>query len=263
MESKNINKNYNLFFGNNEEKSQKLADEFFEALSSNNFENFEKVIEENGIRNIFVHERMILERIRELTSNISLEEKEKYIEELKNTRDIIKVNINESIRDNEFNFVRIMRSDFSDKLSTIKTEDREIKFLPISCDFWGNRNKREGICHQVSIEAGNVLYKNGFDCNLINGYVHLPVDKVSIQHTFIELNLNGEKWVMDCTENLVMDKEGYEYLHQFEEKVIIPGAELEDDLKTMEKLAYKNNETMYSFDYPTYFAARRNKKRNE
>ena len=100
-------------------------------------------------------------------------------------------------------------SQFLDDFATIKPEDK--KELESS--------KRIGKCHPGAALISQILLKElRKKSDVVSGRINFFDGKASIIHSWVETNLSPRKTsIIDYTMNVIMDKDGYEFLNHPEE----------------------------------------------
>lgn len=100
-------------------------------------------------------------------------------------------------------------------------------------------NQRYGHCHWYSID---IAKKIKISNKVVSGYCTVQSKKMPYPHTWIELKYKGIEWVLDCTMNEAMNKEGYYKLYNPQNTIEIDNTTLIEDLMLMERtsLRYKD-----------------------
>ena len=87
---------------------------------------------------------------------------------------------------------------------------------------------RSGLCHEKSIFLSLCL---DIDNDLLTGYVYGLSDKDKYLHSVVEFTSKNKKYILDYTMNAIINKDGYDYLMDFEELSRITKSSLQNDFK--------------------------------
>ena len=129
--------------------------------------------------------------------------------------DLKKINFNETLKKYEYNnFGEIITFD---KISNYLENETDIKEL--------TSNKRSGLCHLRSIHLTLDLESS----KLLTGYI--TIGKKRVLHSVVEYPKNGEKLILDWTRNIIITKEQYLKLTEFQEINSIKREDLSNDIK--------------------------------
>ena len=112
-------------------------------------------------------------------------------------------------------------SQFLDDFATIKPEDK--KELESS--------KRVGKCHPGAALISQILLKElRKKSDVVSGRINFFDGKASIIHSWVETNLSPRKTsIIDYTMNVIMDKDGYEFLNHPEELNRVSSTTIKND----------------------------------
>lgn len=112
-------------------------------------------------------------------------------------------------------------SQFLDDFATIKPEDK--KELESS--------KRIGKCHPGAALISQILLKELHKkSDVVSGRINFFDGKASIIHSWVETNLSPRKTsIIDYTMNVIMDKDGYEFLNHPEELNRVSSTTIKND----------------------------------
>lgn len=248
MKKSYVNKNFELLFEKEENKSEKIDNQITNFINSkrNALERhiLSYKMKKENVEELYIDYVFLFNKINELTSDIS-EEEEDQICYLINSLSSVKaicVNMNAYI---------------------IETEDGKIEFskidelFPLIAD--KNLEKcetRQGKCHNDSIIFGTkMLDSYNVNNQIVTGYIYYGSDKSKYIHTWNEFNMSGKNYVLDYTCNIIMNKDGYYLLRHIKEKDIISKINIEDILKDHLKIIQisKGKECI---DYKTYLTCR-------
>lgn len=130
----------------------------------------------------------------------------------------------------------------------IADDDTKIKFFKLT-DVLPDLNddtkkilqslERQGCCHWGSIRLSKALQLKN---SVVSGDCTMASKKMPYSHSWVELEQDGEEWVLDFTINEVMNKEGYYKLHNPQNTVAIDNETLVQDLDLRDRtaLAFKD-----------------------
>lgn len=249
---KSINRNYDFLFSEEkDDRIDRLVYRFYSQLTSKGINikaisTHLRLIFIEKVRKIYTYEYTIWEAIHYLTSNVGINNQQKILENLKT--------IVEDVKENN-------------GIICIKTTFGEIKFSRIT-NFFPNlefddeiediRNRlgkigEVGKCHAWAIEYSKRLKNIGIENDVVTADKYLMTDKNKHLHSWNEFEINGKEHVLDYTQNVVMNKDGYYALNHIK-KVIskINCMDIEND----EKLYRQINGRYYEIDAKTYLTCR-------
>jgi hypothetical protein len=70
--------------------------------------------------------------------------------------------------------------------------------------------RRVGQCHHGSLElADNLKFELNMNPTIVTGYASSLAEKCSVLHTWLEMQIKGNPYVLDYTMNILIDKEAY------------------------------------------------------
>ena len=109
---------------------------------------------------------------------------------------------------------------------------------------------RVGKCHEESfLISKNIDYPN----KLVTSYVYGSTELSKLLHTFVEIDISGNEFVLDPTINIIMNKDGFYKMNHIGQKdiiSIIDNENLKEDMNKYSKL-FKNLDINYR-DYEVF-----------
>lgn len=213
-------KSFKDLFDCHDNKSYKWQKEFFEAMQNNNQKRLQEL--QDDAKEMYLTEGRIYSAIDKFTKKTILdEEKEYWLNSLKKIDSVENIVIGKSKVEiyTEKGTVKVYK--LSDVIEVLK-DDPDIE-----------TDNRKGMCHNKTIDISEILSNPH---NVVTGYVYGISDKVEILHSWIETIIDGEEYVMDYTDNIVMNKEGYYYIKHAKPLSIISNKDLEEDHKILDEL---------------------------
>lgn len=282
----NTNRNYDLFFKTKEMESMSLNQKIDNLLK---YYHYDAELVKNQIKSIYGYEEefinytMIKNDINSITDmdlnkfeDIILEninrnevvksakkENNKYIIETQkgkmeftsivdflNKKELEKISNNSN---DSFNKENLNNKNYQKEKDNNEKEDVDelIHSYIIRLKRKEGRRKR---CHGLSIKGSEILKKfYSIDNKVVTGYAYENIDKVRYLHSWIELEEDGEQYVIDSTLNIVMNKEGYYLLMHIKEKEIesvVDAQLIIDDFETYGDFIH------YTEDAKTYLTCR-------
>jgi hypothetical protein len=104
---------------------------------------------------------------------------------------------------------------------------------------------RIGKCHTDSL---TIAKKLNTPCKLVSGFCTMLSKKMPFLHSWVEVELEDGKYVLDSTMNLAMNKKGYYKLFNPKNTIKIDNFKLKEDCKLIEKTSFINKDLrMYLF----------------
>lgn len=246
--SKKINRNYDFLFSENEsQRIDELVHKYYMQIGEKgsgikNFATYLRLRFIEKVKHFYILEQEIWEDIHCLTSNI---DKSKYIKMLEFMKTLPIV---DEVKENN-------------GVIYIKTSFGEIKFSTISNFFPNlemddnieNPQERVGNCHRKAIEYSKKLKAIGIDNDVVTANKHVITDKSEYLHSWNEFQVDEKEHVLDYTQNIVMNKEGYYSLNHINHIISrINCVNIENDEKIYEQISngYEH------IDYKTYLTCR-------
>ncbi|MBO4293777.1 MAG: hypothetical protein J5881_05270 [Clostridia bacterium] len=114
-------------------------------------------------------------------------------------------------------------------------------------------NERIHHCHAESINLAIILEKEyKIPCKVVTGYTSYFVSKNRYLHTWNELNIDGNEYVIDSTMNTFINKEGYYLLRNINEKENISTINSDIIVEDIEK----NRDLLDEIDLKSYLTCR-------
>ena len=196
-------KNYNILFQERFHKSQIYDDNFSNLFNTKGLKEAIEYLKSIGATKLDMENYLIKYKINKWTQNdLSELEKKEMLEKLKEIKDYV---IDVKIESNEkFNVPEVI----------IETTDGIIRAIQFSAF----RPKVKEIISNIEDETryGN-CYKFAFYISvgipfenyLTTGYIYGYSDKAKYLHSWVEVNIDGEDYVIDATLNAMVNKEGY------------------------------------------------------
>lgn len=218
-------KNYNELFNTRFKTSQKIDEKFAELFNTSGLKEGIKYLKQVGATELDMDNYNIKYRISEWTKD-SLSDKEKiaFLNELRDLGDYIldiKVEKNE-----KFNLPEI-------KIETTKGIIQAIQFSSVAPEVKNlfpfiESDKKFGNCYDF---AYNISLNLGVPNQIVTGYIYGYSDKSKFLHSWVESTINDEEYVIDCTLNAMINKDGY-YLMQHAKPITkISDSVLKSDIK--------------------------------
>lgn len=135
----------------------------------------------------------------------------------------------------------------------IKFSEIERFFPDLDVDDDIKKDSRTGECHRRAVEFSKKLKNMGIENDVVTANRCITADKTKYLHSWIEFKINGQELVLDYTQNVVMNKEGYYALNHID-KIIskINCADIIND----EKIYKQIHNGDYYIDLKTYLTCR-------
>ena len=255
MKRKKMNRNYDFLFSENASiKVEKLLQKYRSQIISTKgrgikpFVTYLRLRFIEKVKKIYTQEEEIWEYIHYLTSNVDIDKHQKILEVLQ------MIDIVDEVKENN-------------GIICIRTTFGEIKFSRIS-NFFPNLefddeiediNQRlgkiddEGDCHNQAIEYSKRLKAIGIDNNVVTAVRYIKTDRSGHLHSWDEFQIDGKEHVLDYSQNVVMNKEGYYALNHIRKVVSkINCVDIEKDKIILNEL----NDGKYYMDPKTYLTCR-------
>ena len=179
-----------------EEEVAVFVNKLNEYIEKQEYENLENLLQQDG--KTYRHENYINNIINKLMNDdVTGKLKKEMLKLLKKSHLVKKVSDKKGtimIKTNEDDFDILL-----DKLSTKIPELNEDNNL-------GDSKKRRGQCHTMSMTLSATLATPN---ELVTGYIFGVTDKIKNLHSWVEFNNNGSDYVIDYTQNVIINKEAY------------------------------------------------------
>lgn len=155
----------------------------------------------------------------------------------------------------------------------IETTEGELIFSSIQSYFFNNEERkfknmdevreytkqiesiktRNGHCHKLAQQFGKIFFDN-FDMGIdvVTGYTSHYTNPNKYLHSWNEIKVNDEEYVIDSTLNVVMNKNGYYLINHTGESQIVSRIKMEDIIKDN----MKYGELLKEIDSKTYLTSR-------
>jgi len=196
-------KNYNELFNNRFKTSQQIDEKFAELYNTHGLKNSIDYLKQIGATKLDMDNYNIKYRISEWTKDeLSNQEKIDFLNELKSLKDYI---INIKIEANtKFNLPEVIIETTEGIIRAIQFSS----FVPKVKDLipFIENNKRFGKCYEL---AYNISLNLGLPNQIVTGYIYGYSDKSEFLHSWIEVTIKGEEYVIDGTLNAMINKQGY------------------------------------------------------
>lgn len=232
-----FSRNFDELFIKPDKDSKNWNDKAFELLKKGTKNDLTKHLQ--TANELYIDDHKIASVISEITLGTTPENrKQMLLNDLKKIKEYVK----EAKKEKSFFFIettkyKIIFMKLSDYIPELK-EDDDIETE--------NRLKK---CHEKSIEISSRL---PFLNYIVTGYVYGLSDKVKYIHSWIEFKKNGLEFVIDCTKNVVMNKDGY---YQLEHAQPISKISSQDQKKD-EEILYGEFKKIGSFNAKEYLLFR-------
>lgn len=236
-------KSYNELFNERFGKSQQIDNTFVELWSSEGLKSGIDYLKQVGATKLDIENYNIGYNISQWTKNIlSAEEKIELLNELKNFEDyVLDVNVG-------------MNDKFKVPEVVIKTTEGEIRaiqfsaFIPQCKEIFPfiETDERIGKCYTF---AKTISLNLGVSNEIVTGYVYGYSDKAEFLHSWVEITLKGEEYVIDGTINAMINKQGYYLMRRVKPLTRISNEQLISDAN---KYLYK----IQTFPLEVYFVFR-------
>lgn len=196
-------KNYNILFEERFSKSQKYDENFSDLFNTKGLKEAIEYLKSIGATKLDIENYYIKYTINRWTQNdLNEAEKKELIEKLKELKDyVIDVKFEEN---KKFNVSEVVIETIDGTIRAIqfsKFKPNVKKYIPNIED-----KTRYGNCYIFSFYISiGIPFKN----YLTTGYVYGYSDKSKFLHSWVEVNLDGEDYVIDATLNAMVNKEGY------------------------------------------------------
>ncbi len=200
------------------------------------------------VKQLYISEESIWNRICFLTCDIDSEMREKVLESLQMNSLVKEVKENNGIIRLETTFGEIKFSDITNFFPNLKVDDK-IKKLKNRI-----RNIEEtGDCHKQAIEYSKKLKRIGIDNDVVTANRSIVADKINSLHSWNEFQIDGKEHVLDYTQNVIMNKEGYYALSHIQRIISrVNCVDIENDPKIYQQI---DNGESY-IDFKTYLTCR-------
>ncbi len=253
ISKKKMNRNYDFLFAENESIRirslyQKLCrqcvtkGEKIKAIATSlRLRLIEKV------KKFYIEEETIWESVHYLTANMG-EDIHQNIKE-----GMIQAGVASDIKEN--NGIICIKTTFGEiKFSTIPNFFPNLEFDNEIEDIKMRMGKidEESDCHTQAIEYSQRLSDIGIKNEVVTGNRYLATDKCGTLHSWNEFQIDGKEHVLDYTQNVVMNKEGYYSLNHINK--ILSRVNCEDIPK--DKKIIKQMTGKYYMDVKTYLTCR-------
>ena len=213
-------------------KGTEIDKKYFELFNSNR-DGIKDYLDNIGAKKDYFKDYFILFLVSYYTFNTK--ESPMYFDAIK--RELLYLYKDVKIRYND----RVLKVDTDDySLTTNKITDLipNINSLMDGVDL--NNESRIGHCH---IEAFDLSKNLNMPNRLVTSYIYGTTDLSKFLHSFVEVNINGKEYVIDCTINSIMNKEAFYKIHHIEKEdiiSIIDNKTLKDDLNKYYDLLNKS-----------------------
>ncbi len=221
---------YNELFINEFHKSQEIDEKFSQLNNTIGLKKAMSYLEEMGAFtldiNDYISNYQIKYRISEWTKDtLSDNEKLEFLNELKALKRYIidiSIKINSKLNLPEL-IIKTMMGDI--RVIQYSKINPAIKDLfPFILD-----NRRYGKCYDFAYEISSNL---NIPNKIVTGYIYGYSVKSQFLHSWVEVNIKGEEYVIDGTLNAVINKRGYYLLEHAKPISIISSLTLKNDLET-------------------------------
>lgn len=245
--SERLNRNYDFLFEKPDQYSISISDRVKDIYTSKKgikatFAILQLQFKEK-VRKLYLQEKLLQQYINSLTSGgINNEIKEKVEKEL------VALPLVDGIE--ERNGVTVIRTTQGD----IQFSEIE-RFFPNILPDSNIRdiNLRRGNCHVKAMDYAKKLNALNIENTVATGHICYITDRSKILHSWNEFVVNGQELVLDYTDNIVMNKEGYYFLKHIREPIsIISGKDIEEDEKIYEQITNNGR----NIDVKTYLVFR-------
>ena len=186
-------KNYEELFCKRFSISQQIDDKFAELYNTNGLYDSIKYLKDIGATRLDMESYNIKYRISEWTKDkLSDQEKIAFLNELMGFKDYVKkVKI---ARNEKFNLPEVF-------IETIEGDIRAIQFSDYVPDVkeifpFIEKDERHGNCYDFAYDISLNL---GVPNHIVTGYIYGYSDKAKFLHSWVEVVLNGEEYVIDGT----------------------------------------------------------------
>lgn len=200
-------KNYEELFHERFDKGQKIDNTFVDICNVEGLKNGIKYLQEIGATCLMYEDFHIKYALSQWTKNtLASEEKREFLNDLKRFKDyVIDVDIETN---NVCNLPEVV-------ITTKEGEVRALQFsaiVPQVKEFFPfiETDERFGKCYDF---AYNISLNLGKANEIVTGYIYGYSDKAEFLHSWVEVTLRGEEYVIDGTLNAMINKKGY-YLMQ-------------------------------------------------
>lgn len=247
--SKNINRNYDFLFSEKESiRIHKLVGRFYSQYEKGerikSFATYLRLKFIEKVTQFYLETEEIWENINFLTSDINNTQNHKLILQNLQTYNSLVHEIKEN-----------------NGIISIKTAFGEIKFSEITKFFPNlendddikNMESRAGKCHYAAVDYSKRLKSIGIDNDVVTAKRCITADKIIYLHSWNEFKIDGKEHVLDYTQNVVMNKEGYYSLNHIQQIISrINCVDIENDSNIYKQI---DNEEFY-IDIKTYLTCR-------
>ena len=219
-----MNKNFKMLFLNPDEKSDKWETEFFKAGYKSDLKKIKEMINETN--EMYMEEARICTAMKDFIGNEkTILEKENIIKDLKNIDFVLETKVikNSVLIRTDKGIIKFCK--LSDVIEELK-QDPDIE----------TENRLDN-CHEKAVEISRRLRE---DNEVVTGYIYGISDKAKYLHSWVEVSLkDGQKFVLDYTKNIMINKEGYYFITHAEPLSRIKSKDMKEDDKIIDKLAQK------------------------
>lgn len=248
-----MNKNYDLLFAENESiRILSLYKKFCRQCVTKG-EKIKAVATSLRLRFIekvkkfYMEEETIWESIHYLTANIGKDIRQNIMEGM------LKAEIVSDIKEN--NGIICIKTTFGEiKFSTIPNFFPNVEFDDKIEDIKTRMGKidEESDCHMQAIEYSKRLSNIGVENEVVTGNRYLATDRSGTLHSWNEFQIEGKEHVLDYTQNVVMNKEGYYSLNHIN-KILsrVNSQDIPRDKKIINQMTGR-----YYMDVKTYLTCR-------
>lgn len=221
------------------EKSDQIDETIVSIYNKEGFTSVINYLESLGSTKLYLEDDDIKCRIWEWTANkLCEEEKETNLKKLIKYEDyVLSVDIDKNTK---FNLPEAV-------IKTTKETIRVIKLSSLIPNIKNSfpyieENKREGKCFDFVYDIAMHLRAPH---KIVIGYVYGKCDKSESLHSWIEIKINGEEYVIDGTLNAMINKEGYYLIRHAKTITKISNQIFKNDVKTYMKKIEKITLAMY------------------
>lgn len=235
-------KNYNELFNDRFKRSQEIDETFAELYNSEGLKSGINYLKQIGATELDMDNYNIKFRISEWTKKDLLNnEKINFLNELKSLKDYVidvnietntKFNLPEVVIKTTYGIIRAIQ------FSSFAPEVKEL--FPFIED-----NNRFGKCFDFAYKISMHL---GLPNEIATGYIYGYSDKSKFLHSWVEITIKGEEYVIDGTLNAIINRQGY-YLMQHAKPITkISDIQLKSDVENyMERIQSIPLEVYYVF----------------
>lgn len=249
-----INRNYDFLFSEKESnRIHKLVLKYYSQMTTKgqgikSFATYLRLKFIEKVKQFYILEESIGDSISFLTCDISSEMHEKTLEHLRKNPLVNEVKENNGIIRIETTFGEIKFSEITNFFPSLEIDD-DIKKLENRIGDIEDTSD----CHRKSREYSKKLKAIGIDNDVVTANRCITADKIVHLHSWNEFQIDGKEHILDYTQNLVMNKEGYYSLNHIQ-KIIsrINCVDIEND----EKIFYQIDNGDWYIDNKTYLTCR-------